>query len=247
MKSRSGHKKHFETLDIFAAFDVKKMKDEIRSTSTSTDKAADVLNLGLNYQKSQSLFGFKGSNSASFTMSAGKLYFRDDTAKTNDDAGAKTSGNYYKLLLELSRNTVFSDKLSLSKSLKLQKALGHKNLDGSEDMSFTGQGGVKAYPEGEYSAETGYLANVELFYSLPSSRKYGHRLGVFVDAARGYAENGIGADYGRSFYDAGIGYYANYDGAFLRAQIAQRVGGTHITSESSDMRTRFLWQASWAF
>ena len=70
-----------------------------------------------------------GASSKVATLSAGKLYFRDDTAKTNDDAGAKTWWG--------------------------------KNLDGSEDMSFTGQSGVKAYPEGEYSAETGYLENTD--------------------------------------------------------------------------------------
>lgn len=240
-------KTRIETLDGFVSVDKKKMKDEIKSTSTATDKAANVVNVGLNYQKSLNIFGLRPQASVSAALSAGKLYFRDDTAKSNDDAGAKTSGNYYKLSVEATANTELSNNFSLSKTLKIQKALGGKNLDGSEDMSFTGQSGVKAYPEGEFSSETGYLLNIELFYALPSFGKYEHKVGLFFDGARGYAERAVTDNYGRGFYGSGFGYYANYAGGFLKAQIAQRLGGTSVISESSDVKTRFLWQAGWSF
>ncbi len=55
-----------------------------------------------------------------------------------------------------------------------------KNLDGSEDFSLGGAYGIKVYPDGELSAENGYLFSTELKYKLPAFNELSSQVGVFL-------------------------------------------------------------------
>ena len=97
----------------------------------------------------------------------GNLSFDGDADKNDDSLGADTNGNYSKVNLNLLNTIAFTNELSLDTSLLLQYALGNKNLDGSKDISIGGLNGVKLYPDGEVSAENGYVYNAESKYKLP--------------------------------------------------------------------------------
>jgi hemolysin activation/secretion protein len=134
----------------------------------------------------------------------------------------------------------------ITTSLRFQKALNNKNLDGSEDFSLGGAYGVRAFPDGEHSAENGYLLGAELFYTLPSVEGLNHKVSVFADTGYATMENKISGSEGRQLSDVGLGYQANYKQLFAKAQVAHVIGGEKSETEDKDS-TRFLLQLGWVY
>lgn len=157
-------KTRLETLDISLSYDHKNMKDEVRSTDTVTKKESDAANLTLAYTKSCLLFGLNSTTNASMTLTHGNLSFKDAAALAIDQAGAQTDGDYSKVNGTVEKFIQFNPEYALTASFRFQKALGNKNLDGSEDFSLGGAYGVRAFPDSEHSAENGYIFGAELFY-----------------------------------------------------------------------------------
>jgi len=235
-----------ESLYVTAALAKKKMEDEVRSTLDITKKEALVGSLGLNYTKEALLFGLNGKTTANISFVYGDLEFKDAADLAIDIAGANTNGNYSKIFGSIEQYLQLDAHYALTTSLRFQKALGNKNLDGSEDFSLGGAYGVRAFPDGEHSAENGYIVGAELFYSLPEYEGINHKASVFVDTGYATMENTLAGTESRHLSDVGLGYQAFYKEFFAKAQVARVIGGEKSTTEDRDS-TRFLLQLGWVY
>lgn len=224
----------------------KDLKDEIGSTSDLTKKDTKSLKVGLDYDKSYLAFGKNSFSKVSFNYTYGNLSFDDATKKANDEAGANTNGNYSKINLDLSHDIVFTPKISLESSLKMQYALKNKNLDGSEDFSIGGSNGVKVYPDGELSAENGYIFSTELKYTLPNLKELTNKVGVFYDRGKAFMANNTVGFESKSLQDIGIGYYGSYKDFFGQIQVAWTANSDAVSTEPT-RNSRVLFQGGWVF
>jgi hemolysin activation/secretion protein len=223
-----------ETLKLSLGYAHKKMEEENVGTTT---KDSDSMNFGAQYSKSCILFGLQSSTSASVTLTYGKL---------DDINNADTDGSYSKIAGSIEKAIAFNPEYSLTTSLRFQKALNNKNLDGSEDFSLGGAYGVRAFPDGEHSAENGYILGVELFYALPSVEGINHKASIFADTGYAKMENDNGTLQSRQLSDIGIGYQASYKDFFAKAQVARVIGEEKSTTEDEDS-TRVLVQIGWIY
>jgi len=224
----------------------KELDDKIRSTNDNTEKKINSINLALDYDKDYRIAKKASKTTASFSLTHGYLSFEDASKKAQDIAGANTNGNYSKVNLNISHKTIFTERVSLESSLKMQYTLGNKNLDGIEDMSIGGSSGVKLYPSGESSAENGYLFNIETKYKLPEFVGIRSSLGAFYDIGRVHMANNNVSYESKTLQDVGLGYYANYKDFFGKIQAAWKAGGVKVTSEP-DRNIRVLCQAGMVF
>ncbi len=224
----------------------KDLEDKVNSTNTITNKDTQFITLGADYDKSYLVNKFNSSSKIGFDIKYGNLSFDDDSDKTIDEAGANTNGTYSKINLDLSNTLYFTNKLSLETSLSMQYALGNKNLDGSEDISIGGSYGVKLYPDGELSAENGYVFNAEAKYRLPNVSKLSNTVGVFYDRGRAWMSNNNVNFESKSLQDVGLGYYASYDNLFGQVQVAWNANSKEVTSETN-RNSRVLFQVGMVF
>lgn len=228
-------KSRLETLDFTATVADK----SISSTTSSEDKKdVDSLALGLNHVKNQTIFGLDGKTTLEGILTVGEL---DDNNDMN--------GSYEKINLNTALDLNFNPIYSMSSSLKLQKAFGNKNLDGSEDMSIGGASGVKIFPDSELSAEQAALFNIEFFAKLPEISNLNHKVGVFYDlGTASMSDKSADVTFeSRTLQDVGLGYYTNYKTAFTKLQVARVVGGQDIETENVGNISRVLVQAGWVF
>lgn len=235
-----------ETLHVSLGYAHKEMKDEVRSTSDVTKKDSDSLNLTFAYVKNCLFFGLESVTNATVTLTGGELGFNDAADLAADQAGAKTNGDYTKIGGSLEKSIQFSPIFALTTNLQFQKALGNKNLDGSEDFSLGGAYSVRAFPDGEHSAENGYMLGMELFYTLPSIDGVTHKASIFADTGYAKMENSTGATEPRQLSDIGFSYQAFYKQFFTKAQVAKVVGGEKVESES-ERSTRLLLQIGYIY
>jgi hemolysin activation/secretion protein len=226
-----------ETLKLSLGYAHKNIEDEIRSTTTLTKKEADAFTLSASYSKNCILFGLQSTTSATLSLIAGEL---------DDPSNLDTDGSYAKIAGTLEKGFQLSLEFSLTTSLRFQKALNNKNLDGSEDFSLGGAYGVRAFPDGEHSAENGYIVGAELFYALPSFEGINHKASLFADTGYAKMENPTGATEARRLNDIGLGYQASYKDFFAKAQVARVIGGEKSITEDEDS-TRVLVQIGWVY
>lgn len=228
-------KSRLETLDFTTTYANK----DISSTTDEKDtKDVDSLSFGLNHVKNQNIFGLDGKTTLEGIFTAGEL---DDNNDMN--------GSYQKINLNTALDLNFNPIYSMSSSLKLQKAFGNKNLDGSEDMSIGGANGVKIFPDAELSAEQAALFNIEFFAKLPEISNLNHKVGLFYDAGTASMSDKT-ADVTferRTLQDVGVGYYTNYKNAFIKLQVARVVGGQDVETENVGNISRVLIQAGMVF
>jgi hemolysin activation/secretion protein len=236
-----------ETLKISSTLALKNLTD-YQSSSVSSDKDVKSINLALSYSKDQKMFGLDSKINSGLTYTFGNLKFVDTISEDADKLGANTQGNYSKINGYVSMSALLPYELTLQTNLQFQKALGHKNLDGSEDMSIGGSNGVKVFPDSELSAENGILLNVELFKQLENYNNYSHKVGVFYDAGQASMEddNKDTTFKTTTLQDIGLGYYASYKSFFAKAELATILGANTVTSETK-YRTRALVQAGMSF
>ncbi|MDD2382973.1 MAG: ShlB/FhaC/HecB family hemolysin secretion/activation protein [Sulfurospirillaceae bacterium] len=239
-------KTRLESLDMGVSYVHKNMKDEVRSTNTLSKKESDATHLTLAYMKSCLLFGLDSTTNATITLTHGNLSFKDASSLAFDQSSTKTNGDYTKLSGSIEKSIQFDPQYALTTSFRFQKALNAKNLDSSEDFSLGGAYGVRAFPNGEYSAENGYILGAELFYALPSYEGINHKASIFADTGYAKMENPLAGTQGRQLSDMGLGYQARYKEFFTKAQIARVIGGEKVESES-ERSTKLLLQVGWVY
>lgn len=226
-----------ETLKVSLGYTHKNMEDEVQSTATLTKKESDALNFGFSYAKSCTLFGFPSSTTANITVIVGNL---------NSPDNLDTDGKYSKITGILEKGFQLNPELSFITSVRFQKALRDKNLDGSEDFSLGGAYGIRAFPDGEHAAENGYILGAELLYSLPSFESISHKMSIFADSGYARMQNNNGLLESRQLSDIGIGYQTFYKTFFAKAQMARVLGGEKSTTEDKDS-TKVLLQVGWIY
>jgi len=106
--------------------------------------------------------------------------------------------------------------------------------------------GVRAFPDGEHSAENGYILGAELFYSLPEYEGMSHKASIFADSGYARMQNNNGSSESRQLSDIGIGYQVFYKEFFAKAQVARVIGGEKVTSET-EHATKLLLQIGWVY
>ena len=235
-----------ENLNTYLRTSYNKMNDEIRASSSEVEKNTLVSKVGLDYLKNHLIYDKYSQTKIDASLSFGKLNFQNPIDKTDDEAGANTNGNFSKINIELENNTMLTDTINWKNKLQLQYALGDKNLDGSEDLSLGGANGVKLYPDGEESAENGYIYNTEVTYTLPSYVGINSKIGLFYDIGKVKMSKDITNEKSRTLQDIGLSYYASYKDFFLNTHLAHKVGAARVTS-NNDYDTRFMFQAGFTF
>lgn len=233
-------------LDSYLALSYNKLVDKIATVSEENSRNTRVAVLGVNYSNSMDFFGRNSNNQASLYLTAGNLRFKEETDRLADEVGANTQGNFSKINIELSKGISIADKTIWQNSLQLQYAFGKKNLDGSQQLSISGINGVRFYPDSEESADNGYIFSTELKYALPTFMGISSQVSLFYDAGRAYMSDNVVGYNPRILQDAGLGYYGMIDSFFIDAQLAKKVGGEPVTSQS-DYSTRFLLQGGYFF
>ena len=225
----------------------KDLNDTLDGTKINP-KDTQSITIGSDYDKAYTIASLNNSSKISFNVKYGKLNFDEASDKDDDKDGADTNGNYSKVNLDLSNTMYFTNELSLDTALKLQYALGNKNLDGSEDLSVGGSSGVKIYPDSELSAENGYVFNTELKYKLPNVNSLNSSVGMFYDRGKVWMANNSNNIIfeAKSLQDIGLGYYASYDQLFGQIQVAWNANSDDVTSEPN-RNSRVLFQAGMVF
>lgn len=229
-------KSRLENLDVYFEVSYNDMLDEIKATSTKTDKESTVGKVGLDYTKDLVLFTKNAQSKVSMSLTFGDL---------DDKENEYTDGNFKKINIELGQDFQLNRALRWKNSLQYQHALKNKNLDGSEDLSIGGANGVKFYPSGEQSAENGYIFNTELIYNLPTYKALSSKVSAFYDVARVYENINISGDKSNTYQDVGLGYYATYKSFFLNTHLSKGIG--YKVQSQNKYENRFMFQAGWSF
>ena len=164
-----------------ADLDERILKDRVGSPASVSDRAAEVVTLGLAGDYRDRLWG-GGWTTWSVGGSLGNLRIKTPAVRAIDTATAQTEGGYSKLSFEVARLQNLAGPWSLFGRARGQLASG--NLDSSEKIELGGAYGVRAYPEGEGYGDEGYLLTAEVRLRLAElSRRIGGDLQAvaFVD------------------------------------------------------------------
>jgi hemolysin activation/secretion protein len=227
------------------AFDYKTFQDRVDATLTVTDKQAQVVRASL-YGDLRDNLGGGGFSSYSFTLSSGNLDIRTPAVHAFDAATAGSNGLYNKFGFSAMRLQNVTESLSLYASVNGQ--LAFNNLDVSEKMELGGMYGVRAYPEGETYADSGYVMTMEARLLLP---RFIERLPGQLQLI-GFADTGsvktnknpwaIGQN-SRTLSGAGVGInWTEYNNFAVRMYYALKLGNETATS-APDKSGRFWIQA----
>lgn len=235
-----------QNLKLYFDISYNKMKDEIQASSTNIKKDAFVGSVGLDFSKDHVIFGKKSQSRLDLSFTLGDLEFENDEDREQDRAGANTNGTFSKINIELGQDFDLSEELRWENSLEIQHALGGKNLDGSQDLSIGGIYGVRYYPDGEESAENGFILNTELFYRLPTYKNFTSSISAFYDIGRVVANRNITGERAKTLQDLGLGYYGTYNSLFINAHLAKNLS-SEMSSEDEKFELKFLVQAGWVF
>lgn len=224
------------------------LEDRYDAFDETENKRLDKINIRLDYDKGSVFLNREFYTNSSIIFTYGHLDIKETDKEEINKNGANTQGNFLKINLENSNLIYLNDKLSLKTSISYQHTLQDKNLDGSEDLSLGGAYGVKLYPDGELSAENGYLANIELTYKLPYIHGIGNKVGIFYDIGRVYMTNNsdkVGFQ-SKTLQDAGISYYMDYENFFLNFYAAYKIDNESIESEPN-YNSRYMVSIGWIF
>ncbi len=153
-------------LILNAGYEDKKLIDRIESTTpvTRTETSISTAKLGLVGDFRDGIFG-GGLNAYSATYTWGNLGTSAAAAGTDV---RNTQGNFYKWNADLRRQQRLTDEASVLLAFSGQWA--SRNLGSAEKMSLGGPNGVRAYPVGEATADTGHVVQTELRYVVPGTK-----------------------------------------------------------------------------
>lgn len=126
--------------------------------------------IGVNGQALDDFFG-GGLNQFSYDSTVGNLNLFLPAERSGDSSTAHTSGFYNKHNFSFTRLQKITDSISFFAMATGQLAV--HNLASAEKFILGGPSSVRAYPTGEASGDSGYVANFELRYDLPYQNEIG--------------------------------------------------------------------------
>lgn len=151
-------------LNTNLGFTYKLLADDIDGT-TIRDKNLQYGTVGFSGDIYDNLLG-GGLNTWQFGTVIGNLDLTGtDADYQGDQLTARANGTYAKLTYAISRLQKITDSLTFAGSYSGQLALD--NLDSSEKFNLGGPNGVRSYPTGEGSGDTGGIFTAELRYIPP--------------------------------------------------------------------------------
>jgi hemolysin activation/secretion protein len=153
---------------IQAAYEVKNLEDYVDSVKSFEKRDIKAGKLGaIGDWRDGALGG--GFNSYSLNYTGGKLILGPpgDVVKADQTLGSGlfTNGHFGKTNAEFKRLQRITGDLNLLLAYSGQYA--SKNLASAEKISLGGPNGVRAYPVGEATGDSGYLVSAELRYIVP--------------------------------------------------------------------------------
>lgn len=225
-------------------FDAKTFQDKVDTTGFVADKSADVWTASVNGDMTDTM-GSGGLTAYSLAWSSGTVDLKNPSVRVNDALSAQTSGHYDKLGFSLMRLQRVNNSLSVYASVSGQ--LASKNLDVSEKMDLGGMYAVRAYPQGEASADQGYLLTLEARLQLPkfSDNMLGRvQLIGFVDSGTVTLNKtpwAVGPN-SRTLSGAGVGLnWSDANSFSVKVYYARKLGDEFATS-APDASGRFWIQ-----
>lgn len=225
-----------KNLNIRLSYDHKELNDQ--TVNSDSKKQANAITFSVNGDyRDQAGDGITGFD---LGVSSGHLNLNSEYARTSD-AMTQTAGDYTKTTLSIMRQKYLNSRLNYS--LFLTSQLASKNLDSSEKLSLGGASGVRAYPQGEASGDTGYLVTGELRWNMPSPE---FQLVAFLDNGhvtlnKNQVSTGSNS---RTLTGAGLGMVFNRPGDYsVRLDYAFKVGSESAQSDT-DKNGRFWVRAS---
>ena len=159
-----------------------------------------------------------------------------------------TEGDFNKWNYDFRRQQRITEDASVLFSISGQ--LASKNLASAEKFSLGGPNGVRAYPVGEATADSGYVTQTELRYIIPRQKIFGGDLTFLAFFDYGYAvineepaRNSAGqildSENVRSFSGYGIGGSLGKEGDFL-LRVTASWAHTYDEKPQSDTARRVL-------
>lgn len=223
-------------------YDDKQLHDDIDATGTRSRKTTRNGMLSLYGNFTDTLLGGAG-NSLSLGYTRGRLKLEDATSALIDRLSARSAGDFGKWSLSYQRRQRLPGDWQLAFSANGQWA--DKNLDASEKMMLGGATGVRAYPQGEASGDSGYAASLELHHPV------GGRLDAFGFYDQGRIRinhtpwQGADANHRRlAGYGIGLGYLL---APFSVQVFAAWKDGTGVPASDTDRSPRLWAQAVFQF
>ena len=219
-----------DTLSITYGWDSRKLKDEYKNVGMTLEKHSNAAHIGVRGEM------VRPRTRLTYDLTAYHGTIASDSAMAERQmrrAGAE--GSFTKGVLNLGVRQELGGRFHLNMRAQMQAA--GDNLDSSEEIYLGGANGVRAYPQGEGSGDSGYLASAELVYrtGIPHLD-----LSTYYDSGHVvYAHDG--ADGGTTLRGWGIGVsYSRPGDYFLRLDWARRIGLARNASEEAQAKNR-LW------
>ena len=219
-----------DTLSLTYGWDYRKLEDEYKNVGMTLEKHSNAAHIGVRGEMN------RPCTRLTYDLTAYHGTIASDSAMAERQMRrAGTEGSFTKGVLNLGVRQELGGRFHLNVRTQLQAA--GDNLDSSEEIYLGGANGVRAYPQGEGSGDSGYLASAELVYrtGIPHLD-----LSTYYDTGHVvYAHDG--ADGGTTLSGWGIGMsYSRPGDYFLRLDWARRIGLARNASEEAKAKNR-LW------
>ncbi|MGH6783635.1 MAG: ShlB/FhaC/HecB family hemolysin secretion/activation protein, partial [Sphingomicrobium sp.] len=153
------------------AYEDKRLYDRVDSLGTIEDRFIDTIKTGFVGDFRDSFLG-GGLNAFSLTYTQGDLKIAPTSLAIADagPTGLKTAGTFRKWNFDYKRLNRVTDQASVLIGITGQEA--SKNLASAEKMSLGGPNGVRSYPVGEATGDSGLLIQGELRYIVPGIKVF---------------------------------------------------------------------------
>lgn len=223
-------------LNMSAQWQYKRLNDRQDAVNSDTQKHSNSVPVTANFDVRDQLLGSGAITFGSLTFTHGKLAL-DRTLRSTDATTAQTEGHFSKLNADIARLQGLPANFSLYTKASAQWSPANKNLDSSEGFGLGGPTGVRAYPVGEGYGDTGWLAQVELRYSVGGVAPYAFYDAGSVNLKSNPWDNATNT---RTLAGAGVGVRYQYDAFSVDTAAAWRTTGGAPKSDSRDT-TPTIW------
>jgi hemolysin activation/secretion protein len=212
----------------------KALHDDFGDGALTRDKSSDQAIMGAQFDLRDTLAG-GGITYGAASLSLGRLRL-DADARSADAVTARSAGRFVKWNLDVSRIQRLPGPFSGYARLSVQGA--NKNLDASEKLALGGHLGVRAFPLGEASGDTGWLGQLELRLTEGKFTWFGfHDQGQVRVNRKPWSTDS--AEH-RRIGGPGLGVRWLHGDWSTEATVAQRIQGGPPTVDSSDRRPRLF-------
>ena len=219
-----------DSVSLTYGWDYRKLEDEYKNVGMTLEKHSSAGHIGVRGEMNRprtrltyDITAYHGTIAADSRMAERQM------------RRARTEGSFTKGVLNLGVRQELGGRFHLNVRTQLQAA--GDNLDSSEEIYLGGANGVRAYPQGEGSGDSGYLASAELVYRTGVPHL---ELSTYYDTGHvQYAHDG--ADGGTTLKGWGVGVsYSRPGDYFLRLDWARRIGLARNASAEAQAKNR-LW------